>query len=257
MVKSYFMIDFIIPCHPKDFPTLKMAADGIKNISCANRIFVVCMEDPKLDKVIHISEERYSKFISKEKIAKNFSAYAPHLLVRTKWVYQQFLKLYAFEVIPELTDSYVLVDSDTIFLRDVRFDLEKFYYCKAREYHKPYLEPIKKLLGAEKTIGFSTICHHMIFNKMKMSEMHSFIKDRFNSNSLFDTILSILDYREASCISEWDLYSNYMILNHPAMCQQRQLSWADIPFIPAKSHLEEFKKHFDFVSCQAYLRGIE
>ena len=251
------MIDFVIPCHPKDFPSLKIAAAGIKNISCANRVFVVSIKDPKLDGVIHIPEERYFKYISKEKIAEKFSTYAPHLLVRTKWVYQQFLKLYALEVIPELTDSYVLVDSDTIFLRDVQFDSEKFYYCKAEEYHKPYLEPIKKLFGVEETIGFSTICHHMIFNKEKMAEMHSFIKKKFDSDSLFETILSILDYTEASCISEWDLYSNYMILNYPEMCEQRQLSWDDISFIPIKSHLDEFKEYFDFVSCHAYRRGIE
>lgn len=263
------MIDFVIPCHPKDFPSLKMASEGIKNISCANRVFVVSIENPKLDGVIHISEERYDKYINKEKIAKNFSTYAPHLLYRTKWVYQQFLKLYAFEVIPELTDSYVLVDSDIIFLRDVQFDIEKFYYCKAEEYHKPYLKPIKKLLGVEETIGFSTICHHMIFNKEKMAEMHSFIKDKFNSDSLFDTILSILDYTESSCISEWDLYSNYMILNYPEMCQHRQLKWTEsfigesrninngIHFIPDNSHLEEFKDNFDFASCHAYRRGIE
>ena len=90
-----------------------------------------------------------------------------------------------------------------------------------------------------------------------MAEMHSFIKDRFNSDSLFETILSILDYTEASCISEWDLYSNYMILNHPEMCEHRQLSWDDISFIPVRSHLDEFKEHFDFVSCHAYRRGIE
>ena len=58
------MIDFVIPCHPKDFPSLKMAAAGIKNVSCANRVFVVSMEDPKLDGVIHIPEERYFKYIN-------------------------------------------------------------------------------------------------------------------------------------------------------------------------------------------------
>lgn len=251
------MIDFVIPCHPKDFPSLKIAAEGIKNVSCVNRIFVVSMENPKLDWVIHIPEERYFKYINKEKIAEKFSTHAPHLLVRTKWVYQQFLKLYAFKVIPELTNSYVLVDSDTIFLRDVPFDLEKFYYCKTEEYHKPYLEPIKKLFGVEKTIGFSTICHHMIFNKEKMAEMHSFVEKKFNSDSFFETVLSILDFTEASCVSEWDLYANYIILNYPEFSVHRQLVWDNISFIPIKSHLEDFKDRFDFISCHAYKRGIK
>ena len=251
------MIDFVIPCHSKDFPSLKIVIEGIKNISCIKNIFVVSLENPKLDGVIHISERCWDKYINKQKIAQKFSTYAPNLLRRTKWIYQQFIKLYAYKVIPELTDSYVLLDSDTIFVRDVQFDPDKFYYCKAQEYHKPYLKPIKKLLDVEKTIGFSTICHHMIFNKKKMAEMHSFIKDKFNSDSLFDIIISIIDYTEESSISEWDLYSNYMILNHPEMCEHRQLYWANLPFIPNKSQIELFKDHFDFVSCHGFLRGIE
>jgi hypothetical protein len=251
------MIDFVIPCHPKDFPSLKLCVKGIGNISSAGRIFIVSMEDPRIEGTIHVPEERYFKYIDKEKIAQKFSSHAPHFLYRTKWVYQQFLKLYAFKVIPELSDSYVLVDSDTIFLRDIPFDSDKFFFCRAEEYHKPYLEPIKKLFGIEKTIGFSAISHHMIFNKEKMAEMHTTIENRFECESLFEIIISILDYTEGSCMSEWDIYANYMILNYPDMCQQRQLVWEDISFIPVKSHLDEFKDDFDFVSCHGYKRGIE
>lgn len=251
------MIDFVIPCHPKDFPSLKLSVNGIKNISCANRTFVVSDEDPNIEGVIHVPEQYYAPFINREKIVEKFSIYAPHLLYRTKWVYQQFLKLYAFKVIPELTKSYVLVDSDTIFLRDIQFDPEKFYFCKAQEYHLPYIEPIKQLLGVHETIGFSTICHHMIFNKEKMKQMHSFIENRFNANSLFEAVLSILDYTEGSCMSEWDIYANYILLNHHEFADHRQLMWDNIPFIPVQSDLDEFKNKFDFVSCHAYSRGIE
>lgn len=252
------MIDFVVPCHPKDFPSLKICIRGIKeNISIANRIFVVSNEDPNIDGVIHVPEENYAPFIDREKIAENFRERCPNLLYRTKWIYQQFIKLFSAKAIPELTDSYVMVDSDTIFLRDVSFDPDKFYYCRADEYHKPYLEPIKKLFGIEETIGFSAICHHMIFHKEKLNGMMDEVMERYESDSFFDTVLSILDYTEASCMSEWDLYANYMILNHPEMSEQRQLKWDNISFIPVKSHLDEFKEDFDFVSCHAYIRGIE
>lgn len=252
------MIDFVVPCHPKDFPSLKICVNGIKdNISSLNRIFVVSNDDPNIEGVIHIPEQNYSPYVQREKIAAKFEQYNQSLLYRTKWIYQQFLKLFSAKVIPELTESYVMVDSDTIFLRDIPFDPEKFYYCKAEEYHKPYIDPIKKLFGIEETIGFSTISHHMIFNKKKLNEMIETVEKRFESESFFECVLSILDYNEASCISEWDLYSNFMILNYPEMCQQRQLIWEDISFVPVKSHLEEFKENFDFVSCHAYRRGIE
>ncbi len=252
------MIDFVIPCHPKDFPSLKMSIDGIKNnISCCNKIFVISNDDPNIDGVTHISESRYFPYIDKEKISKKFESNNPSLLYRTKWIYQQFLKLYSAKVIPELTNSYVVVDSDTIFLRDVFFDPTKFYYCKAKEYHKPYLEPIKKLFNIEETIGFSAISHHMIFNKKKLNEMISVVEKRYDSESFFDCVLNILDYNEASCMSEWDLYANYMIINYSDMCVHRQLKWDSISFVPVKYHLEELKEEFDFVSCHAYIRGIE
>ena len=252
------MIDFVIPCHPKDFPSLKMSIDGIKNnISCCNKIFVISNDDPNIDGVTHISESRYFPYIDKEKISKKFESNNPSLLYRTKWIYQQFLKLYSAKVIPELTNSYVVVDSDTIFLRDVSFDPTKFYYCKAKEYHKPYLEPIKKLFNIEETIGFSAISHHMIFHKEKLNEMISVVEKRYDSESFFDCVLNILDYNEASCMSEWDLYANYMIINYSDMCVHRQLKWDSISFVPVKYHLEELKEEFDFVSCHAYIRGIE
>jgi hypothetical protein len=252
------MIDFVIPCHPKDFPSLKICVTSIKeNISIVNRIFVISNDNPNIDGVIHFPEQNYTTFIDREKIAEKFRQYCPNLLYRTKWIYQQFIKLFSAKVISELTDSYVIVDSDTIFLKDIFFDPDKFYYCKAEEYHKPYLEPIKKLFDIEETIGFSTICHHMIFHKKTLNEMMENVKEKFKSDSFFDTVLSILDYTESSCMSEWDLYANYMLLNYPEMCQQRQLIWEDISFIPVKSHLDEFKEQFDFVSCHAYKRGIE
>lgn len=97
----------------------------------------------------------------------------------------------------------------------------------------------------------------MIFHKEKLNGMMDEVMERYESDSFFDTVLSILDYTEASCMSEWDLYANYMILNHPEMSEQRQLKWDNISFIPVKSHLDEFKEDFDFVSCHAYIRGIE
>ena len=252
------MIDFVIPCHPKDFPSLEICVTSIKqNISIVNRIFVISDDNPNIDGVIHVPEQNYGAFIDREKIAKKFTQHCPNLLYRTKWIYQQFIKLFSAKAIPELTDSYVIVDSDTVFLKDIAFDPDKFYYCKAEEYHKPYLEPIKKLFGIEETIGFSTICHHMIFHKKTLNKMMENVKETFKSDSFFDTVLSILDYTESSCMSEWDLYANYMLLNYPEMCQQRQLIWEDISFIPVKSHLDEFKEQFDFVSCHAYKRGIE
>ena len=250
------MIDFVIPCHQKDFPSLKLCVNGIKNISCRNKIYIISDQDPKIEGTIYISERKFDGFILKEDIKLIYSNKNPNLIYRSKWIYQQFLKLLCVNVIEDLTDSFVVVDSDTIFLRDVHFDSHLFFYSKAEEYHIPYLNPIKILLNTERTIGFSCINHHMIFNKEKIISMVNEIENRFNKE--FSTIiLEIIDYNEISSFSEWDLYANYMITNYSDICFQRQLNWIDIPFIPNTTALEQFAKDYDFVSCHAHKRGIE
>ena len=250
-------IDFVIPCHPKDFPSLELCVNSIQeNITICNNIYVISEEDPKFNNVIHISEKHFQIYVTRDKIQDLWFRKNPRLAYRAKWIYQQLLKLLSFKVIPDLSDSYVLVDADTLFLNDINFDPNKFYYCKAEEYHHPYLQPIKKLLSVDETIGFSCISHHMIFNKEKLKMMIKDIESKFNSHFV-DIILDIIDYNESSCFSEWDLYANYMILNHSEVCELRQLKWDSIPFVPNKSELNTFKGEFDFVSCHAYIRGIE
>ncbi|MFZ9376530.1 MAG: hypothetical protein ACO25K_05360 [Candidatus Fonsibacter ubiquis] len=252
------MIDFIIPCHKKDFPSLELSVNGIKNnISNVNEIYIISKENPQIEDTIYISEEKYLPYVDKKKIKEIWLEKNPKLEYRSKWIYQQFLKLLSFKVIPELTSSYVVVDSDTIFLNDICFDQNKFYYSIAEEYHIPYLNPIKVLLGINDTIGFSCISHHMVFNKTKLNQLIDSIEKRFSETTFVESVLNILDYNESSCFSEWDLYANYMLLNHPNFCENKQLKWKNISFIPTKKDLAIFKLNYDFVSCHAYDRGIE
>lgn len=250
-------IDFIIPCHPKDFPSLILAYNGIKNnLTCCNNIYIISREDPKLGDTFFIEENQFDTYITKEKIENIWLRKNKKLSNRSNWLYQQFLKLLAVKVIKDLSDSFVIVDSDTIFLREVEFNSDLFSFCEAKEYHKPYLEPIKILLNKKKTIGFSCISHHMIFNKEKITCLIKDIESRFNINFV-DAILNIIDYKQGSCFSEWDLYANYMILNNPHLCKNRQLTWMDISFIPTDQDLANLKMGYDFVSCHAYRRGLQ
>lgn len=248
-------IDCLIPVHKKDFLSLKICVNGLKkNIINLNNIFIVSNEDPRIDGTIYISQDRYDQYISLQEITRIYDNTNPLLSYRSGWIYQQLLKLLSAKAIPELTNSYLVVDSDTVFLRPVYFDPEKFYYCKANEYHLPYLNTIKKILGVEDTIGFSTICHHMIFNKDILNSMVSDIENRFKSSSFSDCIMEVIDYNELSSISEWDLYSNYVIKNYPHISEQRQLMWEDISYIPDEKRMYELSKKLDFISCHFYLR---
>ena len=122
-------IDFIIPCHPKDFPSLKLAYNGIKNnLTCCNNIYIISKEDPKLGNTFFIEENQFDTYITKEKIENIWLRKNKKLSNRSNWLYQQFLKLLAAKIIKDLSDSFVIVDSDTIFLREIEFNSDLFSY---------------------------------------------------------------------------------------------------------------------------------
>lgn len=257
------MIDFVIPAHEKDFDSLPLVVEGIqKNISCANRIFIASDIDPQISNTNYVScgqGSAYGDMVTLKQIQDIWNKRNPKLAWRSGWIYQQIIKLLPGRAIPELTDSFVLVDADTIFVRDVIFDINKFYYTSSPEkYHLPYLQPTMTLLDVDTTIGFTVTAHHGIYHKQKLEEMLSGIENRFGM-SFTDALLSILDYgevtNEGAAFNEQDLYANYMILKNPEMSSRRDLKWLNIPFIPDQEYLKNISKEYDFVSCHAYLRS--
>lgn len=247
-------IDFVIPSHEKDAATLRLVVDGVrKNRSCRN-VYIISEKKPSVDNAAHIAESEFDPMFCKESIRAEWTRRYPVFAWRAGWLYQQLLKLMCFKVISGLSESFVVVDSDTIFLRDVPFVPGKYYFCKTKEYHPPYLPPIRALLGVVETIGFSCVTHHSIFNSRFLQAMIGEIEARHRL-PLVEAILRHLDFSEPSCFSEWDLYANYMILRHPKVTRRRQLRWADIKEQPSSVQLAAYAKKYDFVSCHAYLRS--
>jgi len=247
-------LDFVIPCHEKDFETLNLCVKCIKqNISNINNIYIISNTDLKIKNTIYVPEQNFNTLISLQAIKNIWETKNKQLSYRSAWLYQQFLKLLSYRVIKQLSEQFVVVDADTLFLRDISFDSNKFQYCIANEYHQPYLHPIKHLLNVSVTIEHSCICHHMVFQKSKLDKLIYEIESRFNL-SFVDAVLACLNYNELSCFSEWDLYANFMLINFPELCEHRQLKWLDINYIPEQKDIEILKKKFNFVSCHAYRR---
>lgn len=250
-------IDFVIPCHSKDFLTLTDCVNGIKNIKTSNKIYVIANDNPCINDVEFINENEFDKYFTLNEIISTWKKRYNLKSSRSNWLYQQFLKLYSYRIIKNLTESFVVVDSDVIFLNDIEFHETKFYYNIVTEYHLPYLYPIKKLLGVDETIGFSTISHHQSFNKKYLNMMFDEIEN-ISGMTFFKTVLSCIDYTQGACFSEWDLYSNYMILNHKNESKNRQLRWKNINYVPNENQKEELKTKYDFVASHAYAcRGLD
>ena len=166
---------------------------------------------------------------------------------RNGWYLQQLLKLYAGFVIPNILDKYLVIDSDTYFLKPTTFIMNnKYLYNFGTEYHKPYFTHMNKLHHTLKRVypNKSGICHHMIFETKYIKELFKLIEGKSKFYDLF--LQNIVDY-SGSGASEYEIYFNYMITNYPEKIIIRELNWANVNSLPKNSNN-------DYVSCHWYMR---
>lgn len=247
-------LDFVIPSHPKDKNTLLLSVEGVKKHTNCNRIFVVSPEDIRIKGVINIKDKNFEEHTRLEDIKQRWQKENRSLAHRSSWIFQQTLKIFAHRAIEDLTDNYVVVDSDTIFIRDVIFENNVFQYSKAEEYHMPYLETYSKMTKGRNSVGFSFIAHHMCFSKFYMEEMIKWVEE-LHGKKFMSVLLDSINYSESSTFSEWDFYGNYMLLNHKGFCSHRQLKWRDLDFIPRDNDMIELSREIDFISPHAWRRA--
>lgn len=250
--------DAVVPFHIKDAPILKYACDSLKYIIGVKNIYVIGNENPNIEETFFINEKDILNLISIKEIKKTWDSKNKNISNRTGWLYQQFLKLGAPDYISNLSDTFLISDSDIIFVNNPYDNQETstFPYAKAytNEYHAPYREQYARLLKEECSAGFSFINHHMVFNKKYLwllkNEIEMIHKKRWDLS-----ILDTLDYNESSNFSEYDLYGNWMIKNHKNVCRETHFNIVDYAKIPSVDDLMECKsKNIHIVSSQAYRR---
>ena len=218
-------MDIVIVFHHKDIDTLPYCLDGINNNIQKKNIYIVSNKNPNMENTIYINETSYPFQKSDLEIYFNDTNKQ-----RIGWYYQQLLKLYSFKVIPELTENFLIIDSDTVFLNPVDFiDINNILlYAYGEEHHLPYFDHINKIIPgltrqfAEK----SGICHHMVFTKKYIQELFTTI-ETYHNDKLWKIMMNFTDpsLLHLSGMSEYELYFNYMLKYHPEEMQLRELLW--------------------------------
>lgn len=167
---------------------------------------------------------------------------------RNGWYFQQLIKLYISLVIPEVLDDYVIVDSDTLFLREIRFKSGPRYMLNmADECHDPYFHHMKRVHPSfRKMVNLSGIAHHMIFNRQIISEMIALVENHHNSKPFWEVYLSQVapDHRAGSGASEYELYFNYMLQFHKKRIIPRKLRFENT-WLSVEKVLTEWKDDED------------
>jgi len=236
-----YKFDVVINVGPKDSEVIHTQIEYTKNniIGYRNIYLVTSNEDLKIDNCITINENifpfgladcqnRY-KLTEKEK-EKNADC-------RTGWYLQQLLKLYAGICIPNILDRYLVIDADTYFLKPTTFiENDKCLYNTGRrgkgfhgfQYHKPYFAHMEKLgIGLKRyDKKISGICHHMMFETKYVKEIMSRVENIFNEN-FYTVFLNNIDNEQKSGASEYEIYFNYMMINHSDKIKIRNLQWSN------------------------------
>ena len=252
-------IDVVLPVHEKDRDVLPLSLRGtLKHVRPVRRICVVSRRPVHWpdERVVWIPEPTDGQLPTLDQLRALWSSRYPAMLHRASWVYQQLLKLGAGSYIEDLSPSYLVVDADVLFLRDVSFSLPagvRFPYSRATESWAPYHDAYRRLLGVDATSTHSMVTHHMLFDRALIAELQGEIEARHQSR-WHEAYLVVLDYSCLSPISVFNTYGWWMLDRHPELSRHRQLLWRDVPVVPTALARASLARRFDFVAAHLWMR---
>jgi hypothetical protein len=228
--------DIVIPLGPNEISKFQTQIQYTKKhvIGFRNIYIITCNTDIEIENCIIIDE---NIFPFKEFIKDYFHQHNGKNN-RNGWYFQQLIKLYAGVYIENIHENYLVIDADVFFLKPTQFmEDEKCIFSVGNEYHIPYFTHMQLLHDSfKKTYLESGICHHMLFNKKYINEIFNIV-ETFHGNcnpfwKLF--ILSVNEHKNYDILyvesgaSEYELYFNYMLINHRDNIIIRKLDWDNI-----------------------------
>ena len=240
------MFDLII-CHgPNDNNILDYNLKyNSKSINFRN-VYVITHDNTlKRDDCIVIHESAFP--FNKESFDKILPNINPEHLFRRGWYLQQLLKLYAWKYIDGLLSDYLVIDCDTIFVKNTEFFKDgKYLYNYAKNgigprgnthpgtnwQHESYFQHINSMLPSFKKINneISGICHHMLFSKDIIKEIFEVVEKQHNNEyefwEIFIKNINVKNFKN-SMASEYELYFHYIFNHHIDKCELRRLNWID------------------------------
>lgn len=250
--------DVIITCHYKDFETLPLCIESVKkNITFQNpnnRIFVISNREITGKDFTFVPESKFYKFIHPCWLQKHWSQFNRFLTHRAFWLFQQFLKLGASLIIDGLSENYLSVDADTIWLKPQHFltDDNKIIYSEGDEYHVPYRDCFKCLLHEDWLNNFCFVHHHFMWNQTLLKELFSHIEN-LHHKPWYQAIVDCMNYNEVASFSEYELWGHWLQIHHPEMLHFQRLNAKDIFEIPSSLTQEKFQQ-YDFVTAHWWAR---
>ena len=225
--KQGIYFDIVIPLGPHDMNQINRQLEYTKkNVIGYRNIYIIPYDQAiQFDGCITIPESMFPFNI--------WSVYNFHgKTERGGWYLQQLLKLYAGVVIPDILDRYLVIDSDTIFLKPTKFIQDGLCLLNySNEFWGEYFLFMERLHPSFRKIHEkSGICHHMMFETKYVKEMIQMVEKQHEDlhfPGFYDIFLHKVDrnYIRLSGASEYELYFNYMLNYHSDKIVLRKLKF--------------------------------
>jgi hypothetical protein len=237
--------DVIVPIGPNDVSFIETHTQYIqRNVLGYRNIYLVSYDDSlRVAGCITISE---SIFPFSKKDVVNTPEW------RRGWYLQQLLKLYSPFVIPDILDTILVIDSDTIFTRPIHFiDGEHYLYGVGREYHPPYFTHAESLhpsfTRTHQTL--SGIVHYMLFHRKYLKKIFGMVETH-HRKPFWRVFLDCVSPEEESGASEYELYFHFMLRVFPHKIRCRELANTMV-----SEYSDIYVQTTPVVSCHSYMRG--
>ncbi len=252
------VIDVVIPAHEKDLDTLDYCIEGIrKNIADVRRIIVIS-KAKYTDKAEWFDESLFPfSFSEVGDLVKG---------IGIGWHFQQLLKLYSPIVIPNISENVLIVDSDTVFFRKVKFfsqdglplyNLSKDQNLDRSTFHQNALkhigvvfpEIISKL--PENFRNISGICHHMLFQRHLIEQLFAEVEKIDGSGDPFYKIFLKTSHTSYG-IAEYNLYFYFLVSLHPSEYKIRILNYKNTADFSLWKY--RLRRKYHYCSFHSYMR---
>lgn len=208
------MIDVVITSHPKDYEILSYCINSVlayvKNI---NKIYVISPQTLQFNGVVNITHiPEYLFPFSRQDVNDTLST--PNKDDVTHWYLQQLLKIYSFQVIPNLLDNVLIIDSDVVLLKnhDI-FDNDKPIFAISDDVIlDKYVNHMKRLCDSFDIHNSSSgITDYQIWNRNVWNEIIQKVENQHNKPFWKVFLEQCVTAQDAS---EYEIYFQYYTGKH-------------------------------------------
>lgn len=222
-------IDVLIPVGPKDRELLAVVVAAVRRHLCGQRRILLVSADHQDQ---HWCRDPEVEWLDEREFPPGSEALAQILGADAAlgWWWQQLIKLQAQRQLSELADHLLVLDSETVLLRPVRFldGQGRSLLHPTSEDNPTYSAHRQRLLPDLQcqTPGLSGITHCMLFDRRILERLHAHV-EAIHGVPLWQAFLAQVDplHRRQGGASEYDLYFHYALQFAPQLVRLRSLPW--------------------------------